>query len=76
MEGFDEEKTDPEKIGSNDNIIRKGKHCLIAGKQEFSKIIPSIATFRQENFLIANHFTTTMTEDWLPNLKCAWTHKS
>ena len=31
MEGFDEEKTDPEKIGSNDNIIRKGKHCLIAG---------------------------------------------
>ena len=32
MEGFDEEKTDPEKIGSVDNVFRKGEHCLIAGK--------------------------------------------
>ena len=30
MEVFDEEKTDTEKIASDDNIIGTGKHCLIA----------------------------------------------
>jgi hypothetical protein len=30
MEVFDEEKTDPEKIVSDENIIGTGTHCLIA----------------------------------------------
>ena len=49
MEVSDEEKTDPEKIGSDDNIIGTGKHCLIAlidcWNVGILKIIPSFATF-------------------------------
>ena len=49
MEVFDEEKSDPEKIASDENIIGTGKHCLIAlfdcWKVGILKFIPSFATF-------------------------------